>query len=126
MIAVAGVAAGPGGCPLSGPGYGVDVPFMLSWRRGCGIHVVSAGPGRAAGRDHRSRECRGNAGAPGVMLPAHSALARDQQKRHVRWRQRMDAASAPDGRVLMVPAGQVMVQRTICRIRPVTSDIEDP
>jgi len=47
---VAGVAPGPAGCPLAGPGYGVDVAFMLFQRRGCGIHVVSAEPERAPGR----------------------------------------------------------------------------
>ena len=41
-----------------------------------------------------------------------------------RWNS-MNVASTPYGRVLVMPAGQVALQRTIHRTRPVTSDIED-
>ena len=59
--------------------YGMEAAFMLLQRRGRGIHVVSAEPGRAAGRNHQSRECCGNAGAPRAPPSARSA-AHDQQK----------------------------------------------
>ena len=53
---------------------------MLFQRRGCGIHVVSAEPERAAGRNHQSRERCGNAGAPRAAPPAPFRRPMNQQK----------------------------------------------
>ena len=46
----------------------MNAASMLFQRRGCGIHVVSAEPGRAAGRDHGPRQCARSTGASGVRL----------------------------------------------------------
>ena len=45
---------------------GVDAAFTSFQRHEGGIHVVSAGAGRAGGGGHGSRERGGNTGAPGV------------------------------------------------------------
>ena len=50
--------------------YGVDVPATQLERHGWDIHAVSAEPRRTMARDHRSRECSRNSGAPGVAAGA--------------------------------------------------------
>jgi hypothetical protein len=49
--------------------YDMDAAFMSFQQRGCGTHVVSAEPQRAADRDHQSRKSYENAGAPTVTRP---------------------------------------------------------
>ena len=50
--------------------YDMDATSMLFQRRGCGIHVVSAEPERAADRNHQSQKYCGSPAACAAAVTA--------------------------------------------------------
>ena len=124
VIAVAAVAPGPAGCPLSRPGI----------RRGCRVHVVPKDVDGASMSYPRSRiaqrsgiTSRGNtAGTQGYQRahPRPVPPTHDQHRQAASHWDSTDVASTPCGPALMVPTGQAVVQRTIpgSFIAPATDD----